>query len=257
MARKLRDDANTSELEPTNAKPRGSDSVQTGDAESRHSLDPDDGREQEEECSVVPSQTQKSRADMQQREDEAIDGRPRTRGQLAPTPRRTPRTAQMPQKTPPTQGFKPRHCKRRQPRRTTHKPKYFLFERILAWRLETQEYLVKWQGYEKEQNTWVPACDFKDPEVLKEFHSERRTKTLRPRIKRMAVSVVGGGGGGENYLITRSILEAGLGRLGQTKMSRGNTKYCSAKMVTQTLSRQNATFTQADALRRCDLVISI
>ena len=44
-------------------------------------------------------------------------------------------------------------------------------------------YLVKWEGYEKEQSTWEPASEIiHAEELIEEFHSRLTRKTVRKLI---------------------------------------------------------------------------
>ena len=41
-------------------------------------------------------------------------------------------------------------------------------------RKNIQEYLVKWEGYPDDQNTWEPEQNIHDKDLIKEFESKRR-----------------------------------------------------------------------------------
>ena len=46
-------------------------------------------------------------------------------------------------------------------------------------------YLVKWKGYENEENTWEPATHFSDPHMVQSYHQRKQSQTTdqkQPRI---------------------------------------------------------------------------
>jgi hypothetical protein len=56
-------------------------------------------------------------------------------------------------------------------------PQTYEVESILDTRKRrngVQEYLVKWRGYSSEHNSWEPAENFQDVEILTRFHENQR-----------------------------------------------------------------------------------